>query len=147
MRGTTREPGRLSAIQAEGLEGAVADPDRAGSIVDLIGDVTLLFWLLGSAVGEAEAVAAIHGPRLERVLEKVVDSPVRGFVYEAGGSISADHRERGAELVREAGRRWRIPVAVVEADPGRTESWTAAMLAAAGRLTAAGRAGSERPDY
>ena len=147
VRGTTREPGQLETIRSEGLEGAVADPDRAGTIVDLIRDVTLLFWLMGSAVGEPQAIAAIHGPRLERVLEKIVDSPVRGFVYEAGGPVSAEHRERGAEIVREAERRWRIPVAVVEADPERTESWTAAMLAAAGRLTTAGRPALERPGY
>ena len=39
------------------------------------------------------------------------------------------HLERGAEIVRDAGERWRIPVAVVDEDPGDWEAWTDAMLA------------------
>ena len=78
VRGTTRSPGAAADISAAGLEPALADPDRPGEILDRVADVTLIFWLLGSAVGEPEAVAAIHGPRLERLLEKLVDSPVRG---------------------------------------------------------------------
>ena len=49
----------------------------------------------------------LHGPRLASLLEKLVDSGVRGFVYEDGP---------GADLVREAGERWRMPVAVVPYD-------------------------------
>ena len=68
------------------LEAVVADPDRAASILDQVGDVALVFWLLGSALGEPGALAAVHGPRLERLMEKLVDTPVRGFVYEGGGT-------------------------------------------------------------
>ena len=134
VRGTTRSPGAAEDILGAGLEAAVADPDRPGSILDQVADVALVFWLLGSAVGEPEAVAAIHGPRLERLLEKLVDSPVRGFVYEAAGRVPRSDLEQGAGLVREAGVRWRIPVAIVDADPGDWEAWTEAMLAAAERL-------------
>ena len=35
--------------------------------------------------GPARTLAAIHGPRLERLLEQLVDTPVRGVVYEASG--------------------------------------------------------------
>ena len=134
VRGTTRTPGASEDILAAGLEAAAADPDRPGEILDQVADVALVFWLLGSAVGEPEAVAAIHGPRLERLLEKLVDSPVRGFVYEAAGGVPRSELERGAGVVREAGERWRIPVAIVDADPGDWEAWTEAMLAAAERL-------------
>ena len=113
----------------------MADPDRVASILDQIGDVTVVFWLLGSAVGEPEAVAAIHGPRLERLMEEIVDMPVRGFVYEAGGEVPRHHLERGAQIVHEAGERWRIPVEIVAEAPGDWEAWTEAMLAAAERLT------------
>jgi hypothetical protein len=109
----------------------VADPDRVASILDHVGDVTLVFWLLGSALGEPEAIAAIHGPRLERMMEKLVDTPVRGFVYEGAGRVECRHLQRGAEIVREAANRWRIPVEVVTEDPGDWEAWTEAMLAAA----------------
>jgi nucleoside-diphosphate-sugar epimerase len=133
-RGTTRDSSHLSQIEAAGIEAVEADPDLAGSVLDHVGDVTVVFWLMGSAVGEPALVAAVHGPRLERVLEKLVDTPVRGFVYEASGSVQRDHRERGAGLVRAAAERWRIPVEVVDADPHDPERWADAMVAAAGRL-------------
>jgi len=117
----------------------VADPDRVASILDHVGDVAVVFWLLGSALGEREAATAIHGPRLERLMEKLVDTPVRGFVYEGAGRAQDHHLERGAEIVREAAARWRIPVEVVTEDPGDWEAWTEAMLAAAERLTGAAR--------
>src|SRR5688500_3406080 len=54
VRGTTRGPGNAEDILEAGMEAAVADPDRVASILDYIGDVTLVFWLLGSAEGEPE---------------------------------------------------------------------------------------------
>jgi len=135
VRGTTRDPGNAEDIAQAGLEAVVADPDRAASVLDHVGDVTVTFWLLGSARGEPEALAAIHGPRLERVLEKLVDTPVRGFVYEAGGRVPRRYLEQGASLVLDAAERWRMPVELVDGDPGDWEGWTEAMLAATERLT------------
>jgi hypothetical protein len=126
------------------LEAVVADPDRPASILDHVGDVTLVFWLLGSARGRPDAIAAVHGPRLERLMERLVDTPVRGFVYEAAGGVQRRELERGAEIVREAADRWRIPVQVVTQDPGDWEAWTEAMLAAAERLTGAAGRGAAR---
>ena len=113
MRGTSRREEGLAAIEAAGIEPALADPDRAGTLLELVGDVAVVFYLLGSAAGEPEALAAIHGPRLERLLEKLVDTPVRGVVYEAVGSVDAAVLAAGAELVGTAARTWRIPVEVV----------------------------------
>jgi uncharacterized protein YbjT (DUF2867 family) len=135
VRGTTRDPAALEAIEAAGIEPALADPDRAMTILDLVGDVTLIYWLLGSAVGESDRVGAVHGPRLERVLEEIVDTPVRGFVYEAAGSLDRARREDGAAIVRAAGERWRIPFALVDCDPADWRAWRKRMVAAAGRLT------------
>ena len=86
--------------------------------------------MLGSARGQPEAVAAIHAERLERVLERLVETPVRRFVYEASGSVDRAVLERGAASVRAAGERWRIPIAVGEPDPGNPAAWVEAMLAA-----------------
>ena len=36
--------------------------------------------------------------------------------------------------MREAGERWRLPVAVVAEDPGRHEPWLAAMTRAVGEV-------------
>jgi nucleoside-diphosphate-sugar epimerase len=136
VRGTTRDPAGAQAIVGVGIDAAVADPDRVMTILDLVADVTLVYWLLASASGDAAGVAALHGPRLERVLEELVDTPVRGFVYEASGTVEAAELERGAGIVRDAGARWRIPFALPDADPSDWRTWRNGMLAAARRLTA-----------
>ena len=134
VRGTTRSPARLAEIEADGIGAAVADPDRVGTLVDLIGDVAVVYWLLGSATGEQEAVAALHGPRLARMLEEIVDTPVRGFVYEGFGSMPSEVIAGALVTLRDAGERWRIPFEVVDAVGGDVELWREGMLAAAAEL-------------
>ncbi len=131
VRGTSRRRDGLEALAAAGIEPADADPDRIATLSDHVEGVTVVFWLLGSAVGDAEGV---NGPRLQRMLEEIVDTPVRGFVYEGAGAVAAGALATGAAAVREAGRRWRIPVEVIDADPGHHEAWRTEMLAAARRL-------------
>jgi hypothetical protein len=63
--------------------------------------------------GEPELVKAVHGPRLERLLEKLVDSPVRGFAYEAAGRVEPSLLVEGGRIVAAASERWRIPSAVL----------------------------------
>lgn len=112
VRGTSRREAGLAAIEAAGIEPALADPERPATLLELVGDVAVLYWLLGSAVGDSEGVAAIHGSRLERLLEHLVETPVRRFVYEAFGSVDAEILAGGAALVERAGRTWHIPVEV-----------------------------------
>lgn len=139
VRGTSRTEDGLAAIEAAGIEPALADPDRPGTLLELVVDVAVVFYLLGSATGERELLDAIHRPRLERLLEHLVDTPVRGFVYEGAGSVDPELLAAGAELVRSAGRTWRIPVAVVEADPGDPDTWAEEMRKAAlGAISGAG---------
>jgi nucleoside-diphosphate-sugar epimerase len=135
VRGTSRGEQGLATIGAAGIEPALADPDRPGTLLELVGDVTVVHWLLGSAVGEAELLESIHGSRLERILERLVDTPVRGFVYEAAGSVPAPVLATGAAAVARAGETWRIPVARVDADPADPAAWAEAMLAATHRVT------------
>jgi uncharacterized protein YbjT (DUF2867 family) len=118
LRGTSRREAGLEAIAAAGLEAAAADPDRPGTILELCGDVAALVWLLGAASGEPEAVSAVNGPRLERLLEKLVDTPVRGVLYEAAGPADPEALAAGREIVERAGRTWRIPVAALTEDRG-----------------------------
>lgn len=104
VRGTSRRDEGLAAIEAAGIEPAIADPHRPGTILEMVNDVAVLVLLLGNAGGSEEELAAIHGPRLERLLEHLVETPVRGVVYEG--------TEGGAEIVRAASSTWRIPVRV-----------------------------------
>lgn len=105
VRGTSRRAEGLAAIEDAGIEPALADPGRPGTILELVNDVTVLVLLLGSASGSEEELAAIHGPRLERLMEHLVETPVRGVLYEG--------TEEGAGEVEAAGRTWRIPVGIL----------------------------------
>jgi hypothetical protein len=134
VRGTTRHEDGLAEIEAAGIEAAVADPDRPGTLLEHVSDVAVVLWLLGSAQGDDGQLEAIHGPRLERVLEMLVDTPVRGLVYEAAGTAPEPLLERGKDAVRTAERTWRIRSAVVEATPADASRWAEAMLGACLRL-------------
>jgi hypothetical protein len=133
VRGTSRGAG-LEQIAAAGAEAASADPARLATLLEHVGDVALVFWLLASAAGEEEAVRALHDERLESLLRELVDTPVRGFVYEAAGTVRAEQLARGEQIVREAAGRWRIPVEIVSASPANRGTWQAGMEAAAARL-------------
>src|SRR5919197_1254182 len=106
VRGTTRRAAALAAIEATGAEGALADPDRLATLLPQLGGVACVCWLMGSAAGEPRLVAAVHGPRLRTLLERLVDTPVRGFVYEAAGVAPAERLREGAAAVRAAAERW-----------------------------------------
>src|SRR5215218_9800266 len=95
VRGTSRREEGLAAIEAAGIEPALADPDQPGTILELVDDIAVLVLLLGGASGSDEELAAIHGPRLERLMEHLVETPVRGVLYEG--------TEGGAEVVQAAG--------------------------------------------
>jgi uncharacterized protein YbjT (DUF2867 family) len=123
VRGTSRDAEGLAAIEAAGIEPARADPEQPGTILELVDDVAMVILLLGSAKGSAQDLAAIHGPRLESLLERLVETPVRGFVYEGAGTVDASVLAGGAELARNAERTWRIPVAVTETPREHGPRW------------------------
>ena len=124
MRGTSRREERLAAIEAVGIEPALADPERPATLLELVNDVAVVHWMLGSASGDAENVAAIHGPRLERLLEHLVETPVRRFVYEAYGSVAPEILAGGVELVEQAARTWQIPIEIVREPEGAQTDMT-----------------------
>ena len=122
IRGTTRSPERLAELEAAGIEGVVADPDRLATLVPALSGVTVVCWLMGSAADSPEVNA-----RLATFAEHLVDTPVRGLIYEAAGSVDASVLDAGAQIVRTASQTWHIPVQVVTADPADHEDWLGAM--------------------
>ena len=133
VRGTTRDQAHAASIEAAGIEPVVADPLAVGTVFDAIEGVAILYWLLGSAEGPDEELAAINGARLEALFEKLVDTPVRGLVFEGAGTVAATQLADGARIAREASERWRIPVEVLEVDPEDPPRWLEEMLAAGER--------------
>jgi uncharacterized protein YbjT (DUF2867 family) len=104
VRGTTRSEARTGAIASAGAEPYVGDPDRIGTLMDALAGVAVVCWLLGGVPDRD-----LHGGRLRMLFEKLVDTPVRGVVYERA-------LPEGEAIARDAAERWRIPVEVI--DPG-----------------------------
>jgi nucleoside-diphosphate-sugar epimerase len=128
VRGTTRDPARVPELEAAGIEPAVGDPYRLATLLPHVANTSAMVWLMGSAVGDD--VEALHRTRLQTVLERLVDSPARGLVYEAAGTLPPDLLREGAAAVRKAGLTWRMPNVIVEQHPREHDAWLAAMLAA-----------------
>ena len=76
----------------------MADPDRLGTLLPLLAGVTVVCWLMGSADGDD--VTPLHGDRLESLLAKLVDSGVRGLVYEAAAAWTPRCWRRGRSGAR-----------------------------------------------
>jgi putative NADH-flavin reductase len=131
VRGTTRDPARAKDIEASGADPAVADPDLLGTLLPHLEGVTVVCWLMGSASGE---VVSLHDDRLQSLLERLVDTPVRGFLYEAAGSVEARLLDAGGAIARAAEATFRMPVAVVEEGPADHARWLQAMMEAVDHL-------------
>jgi len=136
VRAVTRDDGRRPAIEAAGAECRIGDPDVVGTLRYALDNVTILLWLLGTAAGSAEAVGALHGPRLRMMLEKTTDTTVRGVVYEAAGTVDPAVLRTGVDEVRRAHSLNEIPYALLEADPADGPAWLAAARDAIDRLLA-----------
>lgn len=126
VRGTTRDPARSDQLERAGVEPFVADPDRVATLVPAFAQVGVACVLLGSATGTGEQLAALHSVRLEMLLEKMVDTTLRGVVYECAGDVDDEVLAAGAALVRRGCARWGLPYALLDATPGDWSEWTAA---------------------
>jgi NAD(P)H-binding len=137
VRATTRRPEALPELEAAGAEAVLADPDRVATLVGTFEHVTVACVLLGSARGSADELRALHGPRLEMLLTKLVDTTVRGVVYEARGSVDSDVLAAGSERVRAFAARSLATYALVQADPADPLGWRDAARAAVDQAMAA----------
>jgi NAD(P)H-binding len=140
VRAVTRHEARRAEIEAAGCECWIGDPDRIGTLRYALDNVTLVLWLLGTASGDPGAIAALHGPRLRMMLEKVTDTTVRGVVYEAAGTVPADVLAGGVVEMEHARATNEIPFALLQADPADRASWLAAAAEAMGGLLGERRA-------
>ena len=123
VRGTTRGDG-VEAIRAAGAEPYVGDPDRIGTLMEALTGVTIVCWLMGTI-----PVPELHEGRLRMLWEKLVDTPVRGVLYE--GALP-----EGEELARACAETWQIPLEVLRADPRDHATWLPAAVAGVDRLLA-----------
>jgi len=123
VRVVTRTEERRAEIEEAGGECWVGDPDRIGTLRYALDNVTILLWALGTVEGASE----LHGSRLEMMLERSVDTMVRGVVYERGG---------GEAVVERMCSLNEVPWRVIESDAG---DWPGAARAAIDELLVAER--------
>jgi nucleoside-diphosphate-sugar epimerase len=95
VRGTASAEAELPPIEEAGAEAVVADPDRLGTVLPHLQGVSAICWLAGDS------------PRLEPLVETLVDTHVRGLVCEPGPCAQdagrvAEASKVGFETVAEA---------------------------------------------
>jgi len=134
IRAVTRTERGRAAIEATGAECVIADPDRIGTLRYALDNVTLVLWLLGTATGAN--VADLHGSRLAMMLERTIDTTVRGIVYEAEGTVDAGMLGVGRALVERIAGYNEIPLQILGANPLDRPAWVRAARAAVEALLA-----------
>lgn len=136
VRVSTRTEDGRAAIEAAGAECWIGTPQRMGTLRAALDGVALACWLLAATSGEE--VRALHGALLERFMHQLIDTTVRGFVYEAcpppapagDAAVPAAVLEGGASIARTVGARNAIPVVLVEGPFAHDRVWLAQMRAA-----------------
>ena len=125
VRAVTRDESRRAEIEGAGCECWIGDPDRIGTLRYALDNATVLLWLLATV-----DVPELHGSRLEMMLERTVDTTVRGVLYEG---------RAGAAVVQAAHDRHGIPIAFLDEDPRDVDGWVAGARAEIDGLLATAR--------
>lgn len=117
VRVVTRNEGAAPLIEDAGGEFCLADPDRIGTLRYALDNVTVLLWLMGRAqTGE------LHGTRLQMMMERTIDTTVRGVIYEGNPD--------GAAIVEKMARYNEIPHAMIDTPREDEDAWVKSVLAA-----------------
>ena len=124
VRITTRSEDGRAAIESAGAESWIGTPDRLATLRGSLDSVTVACWLLASAAGDPEEVRELHSHRLEFFLSQVIDTTVRGFLYEAsGGLVATDILAEGERIVRSMTARNEIPFRCLTAVLAEPDAW------------------------
>jgi hypothetical protein len=135
LRITCRSDARRDAIEQVGAECWIGTPQRLETLRAALENVTIACWLLASAHGDAEELGELHSSRLEAFVRLLIDTTVRGFVYEAGGGgASPELAAQGEGIVRGLAAYNVIPHEVIRADPTGQDQWLEEARAALSRL-------------
>lgn len=125
VRVVTRTEAGREAIETAGGECWIGDPDVIGTLRYALANVTVLVWALATV-----DVPELHGSRLEMMLERTVDTMVRGLIYEGSA---------GAAIVERMCRLNELPYVVLDADPADADGWVRAVRGAIDGLLVAER--------
>lgn len=123
VRAVTRNSENRQVLEEVGAEYWLGDPNIIGTIRDALDHVTVLCWLLGNAVGSPDHIEALHGSRLRMMLERSIDTTVRGFIYEANGNVPAQTFAQGCKEIERARTVHGIPCKTITADLCEQAVW------------------------
>ncbi len=140
VRGTTRTEGGVAALESAGVEAHVGDPDRVATLAPALDQVTVACLLLGSATGPPEQLRQLHDTRLQMLLSRMLDTTIRGILYEASGSVGDEVLGVGGRLVSRVCRDSQIPYQLLRADPADHRGWEREAAASIERLLSGGGA-------
>jgi hypothetical protein len=115
VRFVTRNEAFAPEIRDAGAEAYLGDPDRIGSLRYGLDNVTVLLWLMGRA-----PAGDLHGSRLTMMMERTIDTTVRGMVYEG--------TPEGAAIVDRMATYNEIPYAILDTPRADQDAWVSAVL-------------------
>lgn len=163
LRITTRSEQGRAAIEATGSECWVGTPERLATLRGVLDGVAIACWMLARAEGSEQQLLDLHRERLEFFLTQLIDTTVRGFVYERGddqqlaearaadraqgagtgdgagagaGATPAAVLAAGEQTARRLTERNAIPLALLRADASDRPAWLRAAHGAIERLLA-----------
>jgi hypothetical protein len=135
VRITSRREAGRAAIEAAGGECWIGTPERLETLRGALENVTVAMWLLGSATGSEHELLELHGPRLDAFVRQLIDTTVRGFVYEPpAGGVPPELAQESERRARSQAEHNAIPYAVIGAAPPDEERWMEQARAALDRL-------------
>jgi hypothetical protein len=132
---TTRSQETGAEIEAAGAECWPGTPERLATLRGAFDGVTIACWLLAGARGPRQELDELHTERLEFFLTQMIDTNVRGFVYEARGSTpAAEALGQGEEIARRLCERNAIPLRVLDREAVEGTLWQQRARSAIGEL-------------
>jgi len=124
VRITSRSPEGRAEIEGVGAECWPGTPERLATLRGALDGVAVACWLLGGASGAAGALEELHTVRLEFFLTQMIDTTVRGFVYEGRGTTGAAAAlGEGEQIARRVCERNAIPLAVLDRTAAEGDLW------------------------
>ena len=137
VRITTRSSDNRAAIEDTLAECFVGDPNLLATLRRALDGVTIACWMLAGARGGEDELQELHSSRLEAFARQLIDTTVRGFVYERGAAFvgtSAKALADGERVARELAAANAIPFAIVDAEIHDREEWLRGARAAVAGL-------------
>lgn len=139
VRITTRSEARRAEIESAGAECWIGTPARLSTLRGALDGVALACWMLARVSAAPDELRALHGPLLESFVRQVIDTTVRGFIYDATPQACEPRLlATGIEIVESLAAFNAIPARVIAAARDDDGSWIASARGAVDQLLRGG---------